>query len=96
VWELPEEGLSSSRVDKLEEACARERTKHPKNRYGLNQMLNGGVQHGCLAWQKIVSFYRSKGMMYNVWFTGASTPYFRTNITLEDSQAAYFVRFISL
>jgi hypothetical protein len=39
-----------------------------------------------------VPFYRSKGSVYNVWFTGMSTPYFRTKLTPEGSHAACIIR----
>jgi hypothetical protein len=29
----------------------------------------------CLARREVVPFYRFKGMVYNAWFTGMSSPY---------------------
>jgi hypothetical protein len=37
----------------------------------------------CLARWEIVPFYISNDMIYNVWFTGASTPYFWTKLILQ-------------
>jgi hypothetical protein len=42
--------------------------------------------------REIVSFYISKGTIYILWVTGMSTPYFRTKLILQGSQAACIVR----
>jgi hypothetical protein len=46
----------------------------------------------CLVRRETVPFYRSKSSIYNVWFIGASTLYFQTNLTLQGSQAACIIR----
>jgi hypothetical protein len=39
-----------------------------------------------------VPFYRSKGTVYNVWFIGVPTLYFRTKVTLQGSWEACTLR----
>jgi hypothetical protein len=46
----------------------------------------------CLARRETKPFYRSNDMIYNVGFTGASTPYFWTKLILQGSQAGCIIR----
>jgi hypothetical protein len=66
--------------DNIEEACARERAINSMIQCGLNELYSR-----CLARWKTTPFYRTKGMVYNVWVTGESTSYFRIKFTLQGS-----------
>jgi hypothetical protein len=74
--------------DKFGEAHAHERARNPKNWYG-HQWITWSILDGmiCLTRRETEPFYKSKGSVYNVWFTGAATPYSWTKIMLEGSQA---------
>jgi hypothetical protein len=74
-------------LDNIEEACARERARNSKIQCGLNELYSR-----CLARRKNAPFYRIKGMVYNVWITGESTPYFRIKFILQGSRAACIIR----
>jgi hypothetical protein len=55
----------------FEETCARNRVR---------VLL---IQIQCFSRQATVPFYKVKGTIYNLWFTGMPTLFFRTKLTLQ-------------
>jgi hypothetical protein len=86
VWWLRRDWVALV-LDNIEEACAQERARNSKIQCGLNELYSW-----CLARQKTASFYRTKGMVYNVWVTSESTLYFRIKFILQGSRAACIIR----
>jgi hypothetical protein len=96
VCELPGRAWVVLGLNKLKEACAREGARKPKHRYCMNELSSQCLKQiksmNCLARRETMPFCSSRGSIYNVWFTGTSTLYFQTKLTLQGSQATCIIR----